>query len=66
MSTVFNDNHNWKCLKHKGCLFSILCDCRNCILFESILKNSINKEKSKYSTNLHPKYPDKTFDHLHH
>ena len=66
MSTIFNNKRKWKCLKHKGCLFSVPCDCNNCILFETILKNSINKEKNKHSTTLHLKYPGKMRDHLHH
>lgn len=47
MSTVFN--HKWQCLKHRGCLFSVPCDCENCKLFEKILENNTYKSSSDIS-----------------
>lgn len=59
MSTVFN--HKWQCLKHRGCLFSVPCDCENCKLFEKILENNTYKAKAKnkQAINPHQIYPDR-------
>lgn len=38
---------NWSCVKHPGCLYSIPCDCYNCIAFEKMLHQRRNQYESK-------------------
>ena len=38
---------NWSCVKHPGCLYSIPCDCNNCIAFEKMLNQRRNHYESK-------------------
>jgi hypothetical protein len=38
---------NWSCVKHPGCLFSIPCDCHNCIAFVKMLNRRNDNAESK-------------------
>ena len=40
---------NWCCINHPGCLYSIPCDCQNCLAFEKMLSHRIQSEVKKSS-----------------
>lgn len=35
---------NWCCINHPGCMYSIPCDCQNCVAFEKMLSHRIQPE----------------------